>query len=107
MDHRQIDKRSLEMSQAVVRRVDEDPERWIEHAKANIHRWNKRNGERAGRTEWLEILNNSTWPEIREILLAETDEGQRLRQNSPFTGVITQEEREKIYLRFSCTRSIS
>jgi len=37
--------------------------------------------------EWLAILDRPV-DEIQAILLAETDEGQRLRQSSPFAGVV-------------------
>jgi hypothetical protein len=36
-------------------------------------------------------------PEIRRILLDESDEGQRLRQSDPFCGILTPEERWEFY----------
>jgi hypothetical protein len=46
--------------------------------------------------EWVVILQRS-WPEIRTILLNDSAEGTRLRQNDPFCGILTPVERWKIY----------
>ena len=37
------------------------------------------------------------WAEIRSILLDDSEEGRRLRQNDPFCGVLTPAERWDIY----------
>ena len=42
--------------------------------------------------EWEQILKRP-WSEIRQILLDESDEGQRLRSTHPFRRIVTQEER--------------
>ena len=41
--------------------------------------------------EWKEILTPRA--EVREILLEESDEGQRLRSSKPFAGIVTEAER--------------
>jgi hypothetical protein len=38
---------------------------------------------------------------VRAVLLDESDEGQRLRQSDPFCGILTPEERWKIYREYS------
>ena len=53
--------------------------------------------ERFALVEWQEILENSTPEEIRKIITQDTDEGQRLRSSSPFAGVLSEAEREKIW----------
>jgi hypothetical protein len=50
--------------------------------------------------EWLAILAQD-WERIRAVLLAEHDEGQRLRQSNPFCGVLSASERWAIYRQFS------
>lgn len=37
------------------------------------------------------------WEKLRERLLEESDEGQRLRSTHPFAGILSQEERESVY----------
>ena len=41
--------------------------------------------------------------EILEILTQNSDEGQRLRQSTPFSGVLSQKERLDIFRRYEPT----
>ena len=95
--HQQIDQRSLEMARAIVAKIDADPTRaGFERAKRTCRRWVEMGNIPA--KEWLTLLEKS-WSEVREILLDESDEGQRLRQNDPFCGILTPRERWEIYKR--------
>ena len=49
--------------------------------------------------EWKQLIEKHTWERLREILLEESDEGQRLRSSHPFTGLLTDDERDAIYAR--------
>ena len=85
--HPHIDARSLEMVKIIVKRIDADPT-FIESA----HRFLANEEERYGTLcqasrEWKQILTRP-WSEIREILLDESDEGQRLRSSKPFAGIV-------------------
>ncbi len=87
------------MAQAIVDKIDSDPARdGLEKAKAVCQRWFQERPLPAI-AEWLEILK-LPWPEIRSILLDETDKGQRLRQSAPFGIVLTPQERWAIYRSF-------
>jgi hypothetical protein len=46
--------------------------------------------------EWSAILQRP-WPEVRAILLDESEEWQRPRQTDPFCGILTPQERWAIY----------
>ncbi|MBL8758191.1 MAG: hypothetical protein JNK35_07170 [Phycisphaerae bacterium] len=81
---------SLELSRLVAAEILRNPE-LVSVARDNIARWRARN---AGAPtllrcydEWAGILERPV-EEIAAILVAETEEGQRLRQNSPFPGVL-------------------
>lgn len=80
-----------------------DEKRIIRKAKSNVDRW--LNGATASihgtivLSEWKRILEDYSPAEIRNLISAETDESQRLRSSSPFTGVLSQEERKEIYDR--------
>ncbi len=80
-------------------RVDETEV--LQTARNNLRRWLKSESfagsERLALLEWQDILENSTPEEIRKIITADTDEGQRLRSSSPFAGVLSEAEREKIW----------
>jgi hypothetical protein len=93
--HDAIDRRSLTMVRRIVEKIDSDPSRaGLEHARKVCARWVERGNRPA--VEWMAILQGS-WPEIRSILLDESEEGKRLRQSDPFCGILTPLERWEIY----------
>jgi hypothetical protein len=97
--HQTIDQRSLAMSRAIVRIIDQDPQRLgLQKAIDVCNRWLVRNPSAAHR-EWSQILKQP-WEKIRLILLDETEQGQRLRQSDPFCGILTPRERWDIYRSF-------
>lgn len=96
--HAIIDQRSLAMVRVIVAKIDADPDRkGLEHARAVCRRWLDAGNRPA--QEWAAIVARS-WAEIRNVLLDESDEGQRLRQSDPFCGILTPEERWRIYREF-------
>ena len=92
--HQRHDKIGLEVSRRIAAELPAHPE-WIGIARGNLTRWKERNKSAPrlvrGYDEWLAILERPIG-EVCSVLTAETDEGQRLRQNSPFVGVLTREE---------------
>ena len=93
--HAGIDTRSLTMARRIAAKIDADPAReGLGHARKVCARWVEQGNVPA--KEWMLILERS-WPEIRSILLDDSEEGRRLRQNDPFCGVLTPEERWEIY----------
>ena len=98
--HQQIDRRSLEMARTIVAKIDRDPCRdGLRHARDVCRRWVEKGNIPA--REWLPLLEQP-WEHVREILLDETEEGQRLRQNDPFCGILTPRERWDIYRKAQC-----
>lgn len=96
--HPHIDARSLDMARIVVDRIDADPS-LFNVAHENLERWRRLHGTLSrANEEWEQILERP-WCEIREILLDESDEGQRLRSSHPFVGIVTEEERLEIMRR--------
>jgi hypothetical protein len=93
--HQDIDERSLTMARRIVEKIDVDPDRaGLDRARGVCERWVQMGNVPA--REWKSILERP-WAEIREILLDESEEGRRLRQNDPFCGILTPEERWEIY----------
>src|SRR5205814_2578112 len=94
MGHEIQDRASLEMGRRVAAGLPQHPE-WLQLARENLDRWSQLNSNAPSLlrcyAEWRELL---TLPveKICEILTSETDEGQRLRQNSPFAGVLSPKE---------------
>ncbi|SPE60432.1 hypothetical protein SBV1_410121 [Verrucomicrobia bacterium] len=89
MGHGVQDRVSLELARRVAAGLPQHPE-WLELARANLERWSQQNQSAPALlrcyAEWRELLTRPL-DELTTILIAETDEGQRLRQNSPFAGV--------------------
>jgi len=101
--HEQIDERSLAMARAIVAKIDRDPARaGLSKARATCLRWLRDRPVPAVR-EWLEILDRP-WEQVRQVLVDESEEGQRLRQSDPFSGILTPQERWEIYRQYSETR---
>ncbi|MBX3289424.1 MAG: hypothetical protein KF855_08770 [Acidobacteria bacterium] len=96
-----VDLLSLALHRAVAEKMLADEKRVLKIARDNIDRWlssPERKGQRnLALMEWKEILETRSADEIRKIISTNDDEGQRLRSSSPFTGIITQEERTEIY----------
>ena len=88
--HSVIDQRSLLLARAVAERIDRIPA-LLDQARA----WAARHNAPA-LLEWQAILRG-TWPEIKATLLRPDQEGQRLRQSSPFVGILTPSERWALY----------
>jgi hypothetical protein len=95
--HRDIDLRSLELARAVVAHIDADSARNdLARARATCERWRREIQETPAIREWAGILAQP-WEKIRMVLLDESAEGCRLRQNSPFAGVLPPRVRWDIY----------
>ncbi len=98
--HFEIDQRSLVLARAVADEIDHDPERrGLQKARETCLRW-FRNNPTPAIAEWLQILNQQ-WDDVRRALLNEDELGQRLRQSSPFCGILTPKTRWTIYRHFN------
>jgi hypothetical protein len=94
MKHSQTDQVSLELARRVADRLRRQPE-LMEMARANLARWSRQNAAAGSLlrcyAEWQGLLARPV-DEICALLCAETDDAQRLRQNSPFAGVLSPTE---------------
>jgi len=96
--HTNIDERALMLARHIVAHIDADPQRQgVEKARATCRRWQNTlpGRERACADEWDRILQQS-WENIRRVLLDPGPNATRLRQNSPFCGVLSNPERWRI-----------
>jgi len=99
-DHRLIDERSLAFARAIADRLHRDPS-LISFAIGNIKNWMNNSSLGVQRTlqEWLAILNGPI-DGVFFILTGEDERSVRLRQSNPFAGLLPQQERNEILLRF-------
>lgn len=70
-------------------------------ARKTLERWLERvdGSSRPTLLEWREILGKSP-TQVREVLMGEDEHCKRLRQSSPFCGILTARERTEILLRY-------
>lgn len=95
-DHDRLDERRRRTHVEIVRKIDEDPS-LLRVPLTNIERWTRWSGYRpAAYAEWLAILEQP-WSTIRAVLLATDEDATRLRQNTPFVGILSKDERRAIY----------
>jgi hypothetical protein len=98
-NHAVLDARSLALHAVIARKIERDP-RLLAKARRNLDRWRKRRGrEPHALAEWRAILARP-WREVAALLVDAGERATRLRQSSPFAGVLTQEERRRIYEAF-------
>ena len=99
--HRLLEARSLAMHAVIAAKIERDP-KLLDISRRNLKRWR---ASSAGDVpvwleEWTRIMKRP-WREIAAVITEPSEEGARLRQSSPFAGVLTQSERRRIYDAFA------
>jgi len=83
---------SLFLHRELVRAVEQDPG-VLARARRTILRWQTMHGHRVGAwDEWLKLLDAGPQAVIR-VMLDEGENATRLRQSSPFAGIIPNRRR--------------
>jgi len=98
--HRLLEARSLAMHAVIARKIERDPT-LLAIAHRNIERWSARWKDRppAWLKEWQQVLKRP-WQHVAAVITEPSEHGARVRQSSPFAGVLTNEERWRIYEAF-------
>jgi hypothetical protein len=102
MGHDLIDRRGLELNKLVAEKILQQPElmdlvrnrleRTLSEARLS-------ESSKDALREWQKILSTHSLHEVLKILTEDSDEGQRLRQSSPFSGILSQRERLEVFRR--------
>jgi hypothetical protein len=95
--HAWIDRRSLSLHDAVAAKIEARPE-LLDVARANLARWVSRTSHGA-LLEWQRLLERTSVADLVALLRSEDERAARLRQSSPFPGILTPEERREILRR--------
>lgn len=98
--HRLLEARSLAMHAVVAQKIERDP-KLLDIPRNNLKRWRARWEKEAPAwyDRWCAIMERP-WPEIAAVITEPSEESARLRQSSPFAGVLSVEERKRIYEAF-------
>lgn len=93
--HQRREQESLEIHRRIARRLDDDAVPVLEKARANLCRWLASRGEdslAAVYREWECLLGSLSAAEVSRLLVSEDERSTRLRQSSPFAGVLSPRE---------------
>ena len=104
--HKIIDQRNLELNGVIVRILRETPEKLDAVRERLLMRLaDPEYSDSLKRccAEWLEIINQGN-DRVCEVLLDESEEGNRLRQNAPFAILMAQDERTEIFEKYKKLR---
>jgi len=84
----------------IARKISRNP-RLLEVARGNLERWIRAHGRDPPVVylEWQRILSRP-WTEIAALLTELSENATRLRQSSPFPGILTEAERRRIDAAF-------
>ncbi len=99
-DHRLLDARSLALHCKIAQKISN--ERSLRDIpRRNLERWSNRTSGEPPKfiTEWQDILGEP-WPQVSAFITSCSEEAIRLRQSSPFAGVLNPQERKRIYEAF-------
>ncbi len=88
------------MHRLVARKLRADPA-LLDKARQNVRRWQEQDGSpRLALAEWEQILHGSP-REVANFITERSERATRLRQSSPFAGMLSEEERKVIYESYS------
>jgi hypothetical protein len=100
-DHTLLDARSLAMHCLIARKLAREPQ-LLRIAKRNLALWRKRSSANAKPSylgEWSRMLKRPL-PQLLTFITAMNEEATRLRQSSPFAGILTPGERKRVIEAF-------
>jgi hypothetical protein len=100
--HDLVDRRSLELNRLVVEKIRRQPELMDflrEELNRSLEEPRLSKSCKNALREWQTILALKSFEEILGTLVEDSHEGQRLRQSTPFTGILSQQERLEVFRR--------
>jgi hypothetical protein len=89
------------MHAAIARKIEREPA-LLEKARGNLRRWRQLEAHHPT-PDWLKAwsaLLNRPWPEVASLMVEPSERAARLRQSSPFAGLLSAVERKRIYEAF-------
>jgi hypothetical protein len=99
-DHSRLDERSLAMHRLIATKVQADPA-LLDKARENLRHWREMEGSpKLALVEWEQILGEPI-SRVAQFLTERSERATRLRQSSPFAGLLTEAERKAIYESYS------
>lgn len=95
------DERSIALHKEIAEKLKSNPALW-DIPRKNLERWKQRNdGLSRALEEWEHIFHQNTKEQILALLESDSEESIWLRSSSPFTRILNDDERKKIFKSFS------
>jgi hypothetical protein len=101
-DHERLDARSLALHRLIADKIRQDVS-LLEVARGNIARWQVESGETgdpSSHTEWLVLIDGPV-DELLSVLEGQDQRATRLRQSTPFTGILAPAERDAVFTAYT------
>ena len=104
--HEWIDQRSLALDRRIAEKLRANPA-LIQHATTTLRHWVEQREPSIPPVlrEWQEILGQHNLDEILARLTEDDAAARRLRQSSPFCGILSPEERLAIFQQYEARRA--
>ena len=100
---RREEERSLWLHRALLGPLLRDPDRVLAQARSNVERWSTAHRpdgmSRSWLREWERLLDQGV-DAVAEVLASRNPEAAELRANSPFAGVLDEQERLAVHRSF-------
>lgn len=96
-EHNKHELRSLEMHRLIGEKLKKNPSTVIQFALNNLTRWEASGVDCADFHEWKQILKKEKPNTIFQLLTNKDEKSTRLRQSSPFPGLLPEKTRRKIF----------
>jgi hypothetical protein len=95
--HATLDQRNAEDDRRAAWRLRHD-RRILRQARASLHRWIARDGKRVRPVfaEWQRLLDCLSPNQLADFLISDTPLARRLRQSSPFAGLLAPARRKRV-----------
>lgn len=105
--HLLIDERSLAFDRLIAAKLRSDPA-LLDKARSNLTRWLQTSDDRStpDLLEWRRLLDGS-FAEVLALLESTDERATRLRQSSPFCGILTPAERLAIIREYQARESVA
>src|SRR6201987_4034685 len=97
--HRKLEERSLALHREIAQRISRNPDlltKVRERLSKDIRSGRFSISLTHAMQEWLDLLESSSVEQVLELLVDDSENARRLRQSTPFAGILTQEERRRI-----------
>jgi hypothetical protein len=99
-DHRRLDERSLALHRLIAKKIEASPA-LLDKARDNLHRWQQASASPSpALAEWEQVIRGPIH-QVIALLIQPSERATRLRQSSPFCGILTDAERRAIYESYS------